>query len=104
MDLARSLSQIFVTKKKDRAQSIPGNQVWGENSGVPEATISPPRAKLKTMHIAAISSQHDRFESYQGVMVFLKNGFWSSCICVSGRWFWVHVWFLLEPQYVVNFA
>ncbi len=43
-------------------------------------TKNPVTANAKTNPKIVIRVQHAKFESYQGVMAFLKNGFWSSCI------------------------
>jgi len=52
-----------------------GNQVWEENPLSFVATIIPPTAKAQTMTMTKIRPQQVKFESYQGVMVFLKKGF-----------------------------
>ncbi len=79
-DLFCNRSKIFKIKKTDKKAKKLGNQTWLENAGLLFPTKMPAMAKIKTKIMAMMITQHAKFESYQGVMAFRKNGFWSNCI------------------------
>ncbi len=73
----------LIARIKLKNARMAGNQTCSLKWGLPEPTIIPAMAKAKIKIIITIIVWQTKFESYQDVMVFLKNGFWSSCICIS---------------------
>lgn len=82
MDRRRILKNILTMRKKDRTASVPGNQTCAFKAGSADATPMPANANTKTMSMKPITIQQAGLESYQGVMTFLKNGFWSRRMAV----------------------
>lgn len=67
--------------------------MWQEKSDTDDATKIPTTAKIKTRLITPTSTQQEKLVSYQGVMAFRKNGFWSRCMLASIK-------IMFKPQYI----
>jgi hypothetical protein len=86
LDRRFNLNNILTTRNKLKNARNPGNQACSLKQGLPKATIIPVMAKEKRKIIMVIKTLQAKFESYQGVMVFLKDGFWSNCIYFSFKY------------------
>jgi hypothetical protein len=82
-DRRLTLKNVLITRIKLKNARKMGNQTCSWKLEFPDPTIIPAIAKINIKTIITIRVQHAEFESYQDVMVFLKNGFWSNCIYTS---------------------
>ncbi len=69
-----TLKNILTTRNKLKNARRPGNQTCSLKLGVWKLTKIPTMANAKTSIILVITSRQEKLESYQGVMVFLKEG------------------------------
>lgn len=80
---------VLETMKQERPVRSEGTHMWGLESGVVNAIFRPVMAKNKSGTIKIITVQHAVFESYQGVMIRLKNGLLS-----------ISIFFVISPVFM----